>query len=287
MEVQLIQIPYDSSHRYQRMGGGPTYLVEHGLEQALQAQGHQTLVTQLFDSRTLPVEIATTFTLNHELATEVQRAVAQGRFPLVLSGNCDHCVGTLAGVKRDPIGIIWFDGHGDFNTPETTISGFLDGMGLAMATGRCWRNMTSAIPGFRPVPDDQVILVGTRDLDPDEQRLLDESAATIVWSAAIQQQGVAGALEPVLDALAQRVKEVYLHFDMDTLDPLLTPSNHLVPPEGLTIEQAVAAIRAIKARFTLAAAALTAYDPTFDPERKTLPAIFRLAEVLLEPVEAL
>jgi len=61
--------------------------------------------------------------------------------------------------------VLWFDAHGDFNTPESTLGGFLDGMALAIATGRCWTGLAATVPGFTPVAEENVVLVGARDLD--------------------------------------------------------------------------------------------------------------------------
>jgi arginase len=104
------------------------------------------------------------------VAERVSEATASGSFPLVLSGNCNATVGVIAGLAgasakeegAEEVGLIWFDGHADFNTPETTTSGFLDGMGLAIAVGHCWAQMVRAVPGFRPVREKNVVLIGSR-----------------------------------------------------------------------------------------------------------------------------
>ena len=83
-----------------------------------------------------------------------------------------HLVGTLGGLGTGPTGVRWFDAHGDFNTPESTLGGFLDGMALAIATGRCWIGLAATVPGFTPVAEENVVLVGARDLDPAEGELL-------------------------------------------------------------------------------------------------------------------
>jgi arginase len=83
------------------------------------------------------------------------------RFPLVLGGNCGVALGVVAGLGGDAR-VVWADAHGDFNTPETTLGGFLDGMGLATLTGGCWTAITATIPGFAAVPDDHVWLLGAR-----------------------------------------------------------------------------------------------------------------------------
>jgi arginase len=78
-----------------------------------------------------PAEVAVAFELDRLVSEQVCEAVAEGEFPLVLSGNCNTSIGTLAGVGPEGLGVVWFDAHADFNTPETTTTGFMDGMGLA------------------------------------------------------------------------------------------------------------------------------------------------------------
>ena len=96
----------------------------------------------------------------------MRETVEEGRFPLVLAVNCFTSLGTVAGLGRD-VGVVWFDAHGDFNTPDTTTSGFLDGMGLAMLLGDGWRELRQTVEGLRPVPAEHALLVGARDIDPD------------------------------------------------------------------------------------------------------------------------
>ncbi|TIS72728.1 MAG: arginase family protein, partial [Mesorhizobium sp.] len=93
-------------------------------------------------------EIGTGFAVCNVVSGEVRIALDNGRFPIVLAGNCLTSAGAVAGEGADAI--IWADQHGDLNTPETSTSGFLDGMALATALGLCWRRMAAQIPGFKP-----------------------------------------------------------------------------------------------------------------------------------------
>src|SRR5690606_31652393 len=88
--------------------------------------------------------------------------------------------------------VVWFDQHGDLNTPETSTSGFLDGMALATLLGLCWRPLADAIPGFRAVETGRAMLVGGRALDPAEERLLKERSLTRVQCS--EAAGKAGGL---------------------------------------------------------------------------------------------
>jgi arginase family enzyme len=127
-----------------------------------------------------PAEIRTAFELARRLAIAVRSARTAGHFPLVLSGNCNTAVGTLSGLTPARRATFWFDAHGDCNTPETTASGFLDGMGLAMAAGLCWHELTALVPGYEPVAPSATFLLGARDLDRAEAAVLERSAIATI-----------------------------------------------------------------------------------------------------------
>lgn len=281
MRVQILQVPYDSGHRGVRMGRGPEHFVEHGLPDKLQAAGHEVEVGVVESALALPAEISTAFALARSLAERVRAARHAGRFPLVLSGNCNSALGTLAGIDPPGAGIVWFDAHGDFNTPETTTGGFLDGMGLATATGRCWTRLAATIPGFTPIPDPHVVLVGARDLDPGERDLLRQSQVTLVPAATIRSDGAGRALGPAFDTLRARVQQVYLHLDLDVLDPQAAVANGYAAPEGLSVAQVEEAIGLLAERLPIAAAAVTAYDPAYDQDGRAFRAGVRLIEAVL------
>ena len=125
MDIQLLLVPYDSGNRGERMGAGPERLLEVGLERTLRESGH-TVRTRIAE---LPpgswhAEIRTSFELMRMLSIGVREALESGQFPMVLAGNCSTAVGTIAGLGSQSTGVAWFDAHGDFNTPETTSSGF-------------------------------------------------------------------------------------------------------------------------------------------------------------------
>ncbi len=175
MEIRLLLVPYDSGQRNVRMGAGPEHLRAAGLEKHLAAQGHQ-VDSEVIEpaSRNWRAEVQTSFELMRAVAKHVRAARTARRFPVVLSGNCLAAVGVIAGLGPGT-GVIWIDAHGDFNTPQTTTSGFLDGMTLATATGQCWGELAHSIEGFEPVPENAVVLLGARDLDPGEASALARS----------------------------------------------------------------------------------------------------------------
>jgi arginase len=148
------------------MGAGPRRLLEGGAAQRLQRDGFQVDVAFAEPESSFTTEIGTAFELHRRVATLVGQAIVEGSFPVILSGNCNTAaIGALGAIGAMQPSIVWLDGHADFCTPETAELGFLDGMGLPMATGRCWTSLTGAVPGFRPVPDDRVVLVGAHEIE--------------------------------------------------------------------------------------------------------------------------
>jgi arginase len=276
--IEIIAVPYDSGLPRERMGRGPARLLDGGLATTLTADGHRVNVSTLETRCSFRVEAAVSVDLEQQVAGAVRTALARAAFPLVL-GTCNTAIGTLTALGAGT-GVVWFDAHGDFNTPETSPSGFFDGMCLAMATGRCWRTLAATVPGFVPVPDQLVVLVGARDLDPGERQLLESSGLTRVGAETIR-AGDYRALDAALDALARRVQRVYLHVDLDVHDPGDAPANTYLAPGGPSRAQVREAVEHIAARFSISAAAFAAYDPSVDPEGRTVEAAIGLARTIV------
>jgi len=221
------------------------------------------------------------FAIGDEIARQVQRARAHRRFPLVLAGNCSSALGTVAGMGAASTGVVWFDAHGDFNTPDTSTSGFLDGMALAMLTGRCARDRTAGISGFRAVPDEAVVHAGARDLDDAERPALERSGVRVVAPGSAISEQLAAAVEGWPDA----VVEAYVHVDLDVLDADEATVNEYAAAGGITLPDLLACIDAVATHVPIGAAALTALDPEADTDGRATAAAFAVIEQLLARAE--
>jgi arginase len=278
MQIHILTVPYDSGHYNTRMGAGPLHLLHRGLEIVLQDSGHQVVIEELKPARSFHAEIATAFDLQRQVAERVSALAPNNVFPLVLSGNCNTSVGTLSGIGAESIGVIWFDAHVDFNTPETTVGGFLDGMGVAMATGRCWRALTAQVSGFVPLADERMLYVGARDIGASEQRNLEQSKITLLQTSQIHQSGMRAALASALAQLPTDIQRVYIHLDLDVLDPSIAPANEYAAADGLLVDDMRQAIQLIRERYTIAAAGVASYDPSFDIQYQLSAAAFQLIQ---------
>lgn len=281
MLVQLIQVDNDSGKAGARMGRGPEQILRGGAADRLRCAGHQVETIRIESREPFPLEIATAFEIASSLSRQVRMASRQRRFPVILAGNCMASLGVLGGLPSGRIGIVWFDAHGDLHTPETTRSGFLDGMALATAMGLCWTRLTTAVPGFHPVRAADVLLLGARDLDEAELKRIDE--LEIFWRNAEAIRADPAAVEVELDRLADEVDRVHLHLDLDVLDPEgLAPANAFASPGGLCREELLDLVAAVRTRARLSSATLSAYDPSVDPEGAVREAAISVLATLCE-----
>jgi arginase len=264
------------------MGAGPEHFVNNGLAQVLETDGHEVFVETIEAESDFRAEVQTQFGLYRSLAAHVAEAKRNGRFPLILSGNCGASVGVIAAdTKRR--GIIWFDTHGEFNTPETTASGFLDGMGLAIATGRCWTTLAASIPGFHPIPGSDILLLGGHDFDVDERERLEEAGAHVVDGVTISQKGVRESLHIAMAEFTRGFDEVHLHLDLDVLNPAEAPANGFVTENvGLSVNQLSEAIAFIKENLKITSATIASFDPRYDTQGKTLRAALKLIKQMID-----
>jgi arginase len=280
MQMCLVQVPYTCGDEHQGASKGPERYVQAGVERLLAGKGAAVTVKRVERGAPFRDSASSSLADCKQIAMIVREAVTSGQFPLILAGSCDVSKGILSGFDHAHCGIIWIDAHGDFNTPETTISGFFPGMSLAIITGHCYQNYWAQIGNSSPISEAATLMLGVRDLDPAERERLELSAIQVVnWREGKPQADVLASL----DELAKRVREIYLHVDMDALDPRVAPGivDHPVPG-GLSLQDMEEAIRAVAARFRIRAAALATYNPDLDQDEKTSRAGLRIIELLAE-----
>jgi len=284
MDVSIIQVPYMMGD--ERQGKGPLRLVQAGAEKLVAAKGVAVALERVERGEPFRDSGNAALIVGKRLASTVQQAIEAGRLPLVFAGGCDASAGVVSGFNHRQIGVVWFDAHGDFNTPETTVSGYLPGMSLAVITGHCFRNYWAQMGDNTPVRESATLMLGVRDLDTAEKGRLEHSDIQVVkWRDGKPQSDVRIAIE----TLAKSLQEVYLHIDMDCLDPEFAPGLVVVDPSpgGISLPDMETAIRAVFAHFRVRAVTLAGYDSDHDQDDKTLRTALRLIEIVAEGAKAL
>lgn len=250
------------------MGAGAALLAgDPELHAALWAADWAPTVQRVAAADPQAGEIARTFELVRALAGAVQAARSRDAFPLVLAGGCISAAGTVAGSGAR--GAVWLDAHADLDTPEDNVSGFLDVMALSVLTGGCWAAQRARIPGFTPLREADVALLGARDLAPYQAARVARAATRTVLGAF--------AVDAARGAIARLPAPLYLHVDLDVLDASVGRANRYAAPGGPTLETVLATIDAAFDHGRVAAATLSAYDPSADRDRRILAAARTIA----------
>lgn len=280
MKAKIIQVPYMCGDDGQGASRGPMRFLEAGADKVLIGKGIDVEIESIDLGKPFLDSVSASLAINKKLAASVSRSVEEDGFALVLAGSCDASIGIMGGLGDTERGVVWFDAHGDYNTPDTTLTGFFGGMPVAVWTGDCYPYFWGQVAERNPVAQDAVVMVGLRDIDTLERERFVRSDITVVeWQDGRPQ----GDLDAALDDLAKRVDEVYVHIDMDSLDPQVSPGYpQFMAAGGMTVEQLEDAIKAIGSRFRIRVATVATFNPEFDTEGKALKSGLRLIAALAE-----
>lgn len=276
-EVELLHVSHESSVSAIATAEGPARLLEAGLAERLTEAGARVRVTAVPGPGGERNPVAEAFEAADAVARAVRAALGRGRTAVVLSGSCQMGLGAASGLPAGRRGVVWLDAHGDFNTPDTTGSGLVDGTVLATLTGRCWGRLAAGVDGFAPVPDRDVLLVGARALDPGEEGLLEASSVRRLPVADVREGLADGALE----SFAEGLESVYVHLDLDVLDPSDGRANAYAAPGGLSRAELVELLGAVGEECPVRAFGLASYDPAADEGGAVCAAALEAAAAIL------
>jgi arginase len=205
-----------------------------------------------------------------DIADSVAGTLSDGKRPVSIAGDCVSAIGVLAGLQRAEVHptLIWFDAHGDFNTTETTPSGFIGGMPLAMMVGLGDLTLIKNVD-LQPIPEERVILTDARDLDPGERELVENSQVT--------------HLPDVAQVLDYDLPDgpLYVHFDVDVLDADEAPAHRYAAMGGPSEAVLTQVFERLAATGRVAAVSVSAWHFEADTDGKTGEIVMRLLKVLL------
>lgn len=277
--VSLIQVPYHAGDDSVGSSKGPERMLAAGADRLLAERGCEVTVERVVRCGPFRDTAVSAAAVNKHLADRVRTALDAGSLPIVLAGSCNSALGVLAGFDHARCGAVWLDAHGDFNTPETTVSGFFAGMSMAIITGHCYRDYWARIGDATPLNEEAIVMYGVRDLSPEaeRERLERSSIAVVGWRDGVPESDL---LAP-LDLLSQRVHEVYLHVDFDGFAPEVAPGVADEPvPGGLSLADAEKIVQATAEHFRVRAATLATFTPARDEAERTLRVALRIIEML-------
>jgi arginase len=263
---------------------GPETMATGGIQEILAKMGAATRVHEALLTAEEDKEYGGWKRLGMALghfADIVSQNERDGYFTVGLLATCPSMPGLVAGLQRSgpanealKIGMLWLDAHPDFNTPETTRSGSLGGMPVAVATGRALHRMRLDAKLEPPLPDIHVVMGGVRLTDPLEQHLLDESRIEQVSVNDLRR--ASPAVFEQLDRLNRLTDKIYIHIDMDVLDPREVMGHGNKVPNGPSSEQLAALFEQIFRRYPKASGIGFATIPAQDEGGLSIAAVNRM-----------
>jgi arginase len=267
MRIDLITVPYRYDERETGLGAGPSALIDAGIVERLTALGYgvegpsaASLAEGDRDEHHVAINIGR---LGASTASLVANARERGTGALVLAGDDTASIGVVSGLQQADsagaaIGVVWLDAHGDFNTPETSFSGILAGMPVAILAGLAGPLWREAAGLAAPIPTDRIVIAGVRELDQQEETLLRSTDVTVIMA---EQLSSGDTFERAIERLAQHCSLLFLLVDLDVLDPSLVPSSTTPSAGGLSIEDAAKAIATVLETRKVAAVCVTSLNP--------------------------
>lgn len=205
------------------------------------------------------------------LAETVSSVVSRGRFPLVFGGDHSMAIGTIAGVAKhySNLGVIWYDAHGDLNTKETSPSGNIHGMSLAVSLGIGHPDLVN-IAGFAPkVRPEHTVIIGARELDQGEKELIRELGIKVFTMHEIDRLGMARVMDEAISIVSRDTDGVHLSLDLDGLDPNDAPGVGTPVPGGLTYRESHLAMEMLEEAGIITSAEFVEVNPILDRENHT------------------
>jgi arginase len=212
------------------------------------------------------------------IAAEVCRSAASGFLPLVLGGDHSIALGTVGGMasRAGPGAALWFDAHGDLNTPHTTPSGNVHGMPLAAALGQAENGFQSKawpLPALDPA---HVSLIGVRSLDEGERRVVHELGVAVYTMSAVDRRGVQAVVQEALER-ARDASFVHVSLDMDVVDPDVAPGVGTPVRGGLSYREAHLAMELVAESGLLDSLEIVEVNPILDRVNETAALAVELA----------
>ncbi len=287
--VRIIGVPMDLGQNRRGVDMGPSAVRYAGLQSKLADLGYQ-----VHDEGNVQVpnpeehvavgsskRLAAVAAACQEIYKIGQECVARGEFAIYLGGDHSISIGTFAAAAKDePIGLIWIDAHGDFNTPETSPSGNIHGMPVAVLVGQGSPSLVNLGHSGPKVLATDVVQIGIRDLDSKERQRLSQSGINVFTMRHVDELSIAAVVRQALERL-RHLTTIHVSLDMDSLDPIEAPGVGTPVPGGLTYREAHLVMEILGDSGRIGSLDLVEINPILDAGNQTAQLAVELAASLL------
>ncbi len=209
--------------------------------------------------------------VNSMLCNKVFSVMSEGKFPIVLGGDHSIAIGTIFGVlqHKKNLGVIWFDAHGDINTPDTSPSGNIHGMPVAVLLGMGNKELTGIGGEKSFLKKENIVYIGSRDLDGGERKAMKEQGIKVFTMHEIDDIGIKKVMEEAIKIAGDGTDGIHVSFDMDGLDPSIAPGTGTKVPGGMNYREGHYALELIAKSEKLVSAEFVEVNPLLDNSNMT------------------
>lgn len=269
--ITIIFSPYHVGIRDHRVGNGPQHLLDGGFVPALRNLGYTVNIVEIERVDEFEGEIGRSFEILRRTSQAVRIAVANGTFPLVLSGNCMATAAVacgMSGTDHSTPNFLYFDAHDDLDSPDVNWNGYLDAMGLSMLRGESWKGYMKSVPGFKPHSyDGKFLYCGLRDCTETQRERVKEAGMDAVWGDMESDTPTDFTGEFKKRITAHNYSPAIVHLDLDCLDPSCGQANDFPSEGGLSAEQLKQCFELIPQHAQPEALTICSFDPNCgDPD---------------------
>ncbi|MDG1997210.1 MAG: arginase family protein [Emcibacteraceae bacterium] len=272
---------------------GPEVMANGGIQDMLRSMGATVRVSHAELSEREQTEYGSWRKMgyaNGRLADNIMQNEVDGQFTVAFLASCPSSLGVLGGLQQSltstdtsSVSILWLDAHADYNTPETTRSGSMGGMPLAIANGLALHQVRRDSKLEPPLPNNHIVTAGLRDVDPGEQHLLDKARIENITVDDIR--NLTQNVYDQMDALSKVSDKIYIHIDLDILDASEMPYHNYPTENGPTSYELAALFKEIFQKYPKAAAIGFASIPSRDPDNVGLNAVNRMTVGAVEGIK--
>jgi arginase len=209
------------------------------------------------------------------LARKVEKSLNAEHFPLCLGGDHSMAIGTVSGISsyckknRKDLGLIWIDAHADLNTEETTPSGNIHGMSVAVLLGFGNKKLAELHGFFPKIKPENIVLIGLRSVDPGERDLIKKMDLKAYTMTEIDRKGIGFIIDKILKDLKPRVQHIHVSFDVDSIDPITAPGVGTPVSGGLSYREAHLLMETIAECGCMSSLEVAEVNPILDSNNKS------------------
>jgi len=289
--ISLLGVPMNLGQIYKGVALGPTAIRYAGvLERLEELHYHVTDYGDIEIKQVAPSidevcrlrNLDAISNISEVVASKVDTIVKSGEFPLTLGGDHSMAIGTIAGISKhfENLGVIWFDAHADLNTPETSPSGNIHGIPLAVNLGLGHEKLNTVHAYSPKIKQENIVLIGQRDLDPGEKELIKKLGIKTYTMQDIDQLGMRTVIEESIAYLKDKTDGIHLSLDLDALDPSETPGVGTPVEGGISFRESRLAMELLSESGLITSAEFVEVNPLLDQRNRTAIIAMQLITVL-------